>query len=195
MRILTLTLSISLLSACSTISPYAAKTPVDEALKICGLGYSTEVGGVFHAAYQYAEGKGGADFSAKMQEGLETQLTALAKNENFGSKLGEGEMFKIIQTQQKCVVDYASSLRPKTRGELVSECMSDLQRRLSGNGSMKKAVNIKNWIVNSQHGKHTDTDPVVSAVADYAAYQKPIMVQCRSENYVYQDLEVVAEDG
>lgn len=184
-------LSITLLAGCSSISPYTQKSPIDDGLKACGLGYSTEAGGAFKAAYQFAENTKGLDFEAKMKEGLETQITSLAKTEKFTEKLNSKDLVGLIQSTQECVIKFTEAYRPKTRSELISDCMTDLQKRLSGNGSTTRVVSVKNWIVKNDHPRSTDENPIVTAYVDsFSSYGgDETIVQCKSKNYKYYDLE------
>lgn len=137
-----------LLSACSGLSPYRSVGPVDQAIKACGLGYSTDVAAVFKGAFQYAadvNSSKGIDFSASMNDSLKTQIGAMLDSKELGSK----ERAEIISNTQACVVRLSNAYRPKTRGELVKTCVEDLQDRVEGAGSKKTSDTIRNWVVDS----------------------------------------------
>lgn len=178
-----------LLLGCSSISPYSKASPVDEALKACGLGYSAEVGGAFKAAYQYAENNKGLDFEAKMKEGLETQIISLAKSEKFAEKADSKELMALVKGTQECVIKYTQAYRPKSRSEILADCMSDLEKRVTGNG--KLVARVENWIVLKDHPKFSDENPVISVVVDNVARRDRITLQCLTKGNSYYDLEVV----
>lgn len=178
-----------LLLGCSSISPYSKASPVDEALKACGLGYSAEVGGAFRAAYQYAETNKGVDLEAKMKEGLETQITSLAKSEKFAEKADSKELIALVKGTQECVIKYTQAYSPKSRSEILADCISDLEKRASGNG--KRVVRVENWIVLKEHPKFSDENPVISVVIDDIARRDRITLQCLTKGSSYYDLEVV----
>ncbi|EHY9847461.1 hypothetical protein ACENVV_003566 [Vibrio cholerae] len=183
---------VGALSACSSLSSTKSEDPVDQALKICGLGYDSEASAAFQAAYTYANSSSGVNFEAKMREGLETQLGSLAANDTFVNGLNKGELFKLIEKQQNCVVKYTASFRTNTESEMLSACMNDLRTRLAGNGSTKTSVNIQNWFIVPKHPKSTKDSPVVEFTADYfTGYKQHAMVKCIAENNVYQTLEPV----
>jgi hypothetical protein len=185
-----LLLLLSLLG-CSAISPYSKQTPVDEALKACGLGYSAEVGGAFKAAYQYAENSKGLDFEAKMKEGLETQVISLAKSEKFIEKTDSKDLIGLVTSTQECVIKYTKAFRPKSRSEILSDCMLDLEKRVTGNG--KQVAMVKDWVVLKNHPKYSDENPVISVTINNIARQYDISVQCLTRGNSYYDLEAVKD--
>lgn len=178
-----------LLLGCSSISPYSKASPVDEALKACGLGYAAEAGGAFKAAYQYAENTKGLEFEAKMKEGLETQIISLAKSEKFVEKADSKELMALVKGTQECVIKYTQAYRPKSRSEILADCMSDLEKRVTGNG--KQVAMVKNWIVLKDHPKYSDENPVISVTVDNIARQNAITLQCLTKGNSYYDLEVI----
>lgn len=186
---------VSLLSlvlvGCSSMSPYSKTSPVDEALKACGLGYSAEVGGAFKAAYQYAESTKGLNFEAKMKEGLETQVISLAKSEKFAEKADSKELVTLIKGTQECVVKYTQAYRPKARSEILADCMADLEKRVTGN--RKLVARVENWIVLKDHPKFSDENPIVSVIVDNVARRDRITLQCLTKENAYYDLEVVKD--
>lgn len=182
-----------LLLGCSSISPYSKASPVDEALKACGLGYSAEAGGAFKAAYQYAENNKGLDFEAKMKEGLETQIISLAKSEKFAEKADSKDLMALVKGTQECVIKYTQAYRPKSRSEILADCMSDLEKRVTGNG--KLVARVENWIVLKDHPKFSDENPVISVVVDNVARRDRITLQCLTKGNSYYDLEVVKDSS
>lgn len=189
MKLLLICLSSFFLLGCSSISPYSKASPVDEALKACGLGYAAEVGGAFKAAYQYAENTKGLDFEAKMKEGLETQVISLAKSDKFVEKVDSRELVGLIKGTQECVIKYTQAYRPKSRSEILADCMSDLEKRVTGNG--KLVARVENWIVLKDHPKFSDENPVISVVVDNVARRDRITLQCLTKGNSYYDFEVV----
>jgi len=171
------------------MSPYSRSSPVDEALKACGLGYSAEIGGAFKAAYQYAEGSGGLDFEAKMKEGLETQIVSVTRSEVFLEKADTKEIVSLLKGTQECVIKYAQAFRPRSRSEILYECMSDLERRVTGNG--KVSARVENWVVLKDHPKYSEDNPVVSVDVDNHAKRQRITLQCLTRGKSYYDLEPV----
>ncbi|MFV8458795.1 hypothetical protein ACNO5M_27340 [Vibrio owensii] len=196
MKRLIVTSVVISLSACSSISSTKKEDPVDQALKICGLGYDSEASAAFQAAYTYANSSNGVNFEAKMKEGLETQLGSLAANETFVNGLNKGELFKLMEKQQECVVKYTASFRANTESDMLSACMNDLRTRLAGNGPVTTRVSIQNWFVIPDHPKYTRESPVVRFTANYSGNNKQnAMVRCIADNNVYQTLEVVLPEG
>lgn len=193
MRIAAFILFTVFLSGCSGTGVAQKDSPVDQALKICGLGYNTELSGAFKAAFEYADSSGGLNFEGKMREGLETQLGSLSANKTFVDGLEEGELFKLVKQQQDCVVKYTASLRPTTESERLNLCMNDLKTRLSGNGNRRTSVNVKNWATVPDHPDYSRESPVVRFTADYFAYEQHGLVKCISKNSTYQTLEPIRD--
>lgn len=194
MKYLSVLFVLIFLAGCSSQSSFDRGDPIDNALKACGLGYSSDVGGAFRAAYEYADKEGKADFEAKMIEGLETQIGSLSKNKTFNQGMSSTDKVDLIKSTQNCVIKYTDTYRPKNRSDLVKECMSDLQQRAMGIGSMRTVITVKNWIVNKDHPNYSDENPVVYAELDKHSTYNPItkvMVQCKSTNYTYNGFEFV----
>jgi len=195
-RILVLITIFSALFGCAGLETNNKTSPVDEALKFCGFGYNSELGGMLEASYKYADkSDSSAEFGAKLEKGLETQLSAMVKNETFTEKLGEGEMLQLLREQQQCAKDYLINSRPNTRKDLLKVCMDDLQERLAGNGSRRKVVSVRNYLVYASHSMHSEESPVVALTIDDVVSERNIMVRCISNNNAYQDLEVVKNEG
>lgn len=194
MKYLTACFYLVLLAGCSTPKTFDRGDPIDNALKACGLGYSSEAGGAFRAAYKYADKEGGADFEAKMVEGLDTQIGALGKNEAFNSGVSSSDKIDLIKSTQNCVIKYTETYRPKNQNDLIKECMTDLQKRAAGIGSITMGITVKNWIVHKNHPKYNEENPVVYAQIDKHSTLNPVsevMVQCKSANDTYNGFEHV----
>ena len=136
------------LSACSGLSPYRSAGPVDQALKACGLGYSAEVSAAFKGAFQYADANKskGIDFSASMNDSLNTQVSTMLESKELGSK----ERAQIIENTQTCVIRLSDAYRPKARNELLNACIKDVQGRVSGAGSIQSTDTVRGWVVDSE---------------------------------------------
>ncbi|EHR7861371.1 hypothetical protein HJ171_23075 [Vibrio parahaemolyticus] len=167
-----------ILSGCSHISPYAKESVIDDALKLCGLGYETQAGMMLKTAYDYAEKKGGMDLGANMQENLETQVTALAKTQP------SEKSWEVVSATQQCVIDYVETYRPKTRKDFIMACRDDLQDRVAGKG--RQYPMLKNWEIVKTHDLHSENFLVMYAYVDTGGrtgYSK--LVGCEIENDQY----------
>ncbi|MBE93839.1 hypothetical protein [Marinobacter sp.] len=190
--------SLLVLVGCASQKAIDRTDPIDNALKACGLGYSSEAGLIFRAAYQYAEKEGGADFEAKMNEGLETQIVSLSKSQNFNEGMSSKDKVDLIKSTQNCVVTFSETYRPNTRSELVRECIADLQERVSGIGSRRQVITAKNWSVRTEHPLYEDENPVVYVELDSHSTHNRIssgLVHCKSNNYKYEDVEPLQDQG
>ncbi|MGL6349089.1 MAG: hypothetical protein ACRC2U_04405 [Aeromonas sp.] len=187
-------LSIVLLSGCATSHSFDRNDPIDNALKACGLGYTSEASGVFRAAYNYADKEGSADFSAKMAEGIETQVGALTKNETFSNSVSSKDKIDLIKSTQNCVVKFTDVYRPRNQNDLVKECMMDLQQRSEGMGSTKRGISVRNWIVNKKSPEYSEESPVVNAQLVSYPSTYDVIVKCHSKNYVYTGLAPIESE-
>ncbi|WP_039978484.1 hypothetical protein [Vibrio jasicida] len=195
MKHLLIIASSILVLGCSNSSEQAKLSPIDEALQVCNFGYNSELAGMLEASYQYADkSTTSAEFGAKLEKNLETQFSEMVKNKTFTDSLGDGEMVQLLKEQRECALDYLKNNRPQTRKDLVKHCMDDLQSRLAGNGSRKKVVSVKNYMVYASHSMHTKDSPVVALTIDDVVSESNMMVRCLGENNVYQDLELVKPD-
>jgi len=177
---------------CTNLSEQAESSAIDQALKVCNFGYNSELAGMLEASYEYADkSASSAEFGAKFEKKLETQFSKMVINKTFTDTLGEGEMVQVLKEQRECAQDYLTNTRPKTRRDLVEACMNDLQSRLAGNGSHKKVVSVRNYLVYAGHSMHTNDSPVVALTVDDVVSKNNLMVRCLGDNNVYQDLEVV----
>lgn len=175
------------LSGCSTMFSSSQQSPVDEALKACGLGYSTEASTIFNAAYQYAERKGNADFAAKMKEGLQTQIMSFATSANISKNASPDKLIDLVKSTQDCVVKFAEAYRPKTRSELLYDCRNDLQKRVSGDGDWPK---VKNWHVVKNNPNYSNNNLVMAAFIDAGGTNsRNVLVACEIKNNKYYGLD------
>ena len=190
MRMYALLFTALSLSACSGLSPYRSVGPVDEALKACGLGYSTEVSAAFKGAFQYADANKskGIDFSASMQDSLKTQLTTMLESKEVGSK----ERAEIISNTQACVIRLSDAYRPKARNELVNACIKDVQGRLSGAGSTQSTDTVRGWVVDSEDRVGgIDRLRIKAALHSYGRETQPVSFYCLIKDGSYEDVEAV----
>ena len=189
---------LSLLVGCTSQQMIDRTDPIDNALKACGLGYSSEAGLAFRAAYKYADKEGGADLQAKMNEALETQVVSLSKSQNFTEGMTSKDKIDLIKSTQNCVVTFSETYRPNTRSELVRECMVDIQERASGIGSRRQVITVKNWGVKTEHPLYEDENPIVYVELDRHSTRNRIssgLVRCKSNNYEYEGIEPVEDQG
>ena len=79
---LVILLKVGLFVGCSSaISPYSSSSPVDEAIKACSLGYTTDLKSVVTVAYNNTEAKkADISFEAGMKEELNSQIMLFANN-------------------------------------------------------------------------------------------------------------------
>lgn len=115
------------LTACAGVSPYKAEDPVDQALKICGLGYSAQAATLYKGAYAFATKQGNVEFDAKMNEYLKTQTTSMFESMQPKGKDELEIVRRDIEANRACVLNLIEKNLPKTRGEFVSACISDLK--------------------------------------------------------------------
>ncbi len=178
------------LSACSGLSPYRSVGPVDQALKACGLGYSTEVGAAFKGAFQYADANmsKGIDFSASMKDSLNTQVALMLESKELGSK----ERADVISKTQACVVQLSDAYRPKARNELVNACIKDVQGRVAGAGSTQSTDTIRSWVVESEDRVGGfERLKVKAGLHSYGGGDQPVSFYCLIKDGAYEDVEAV----
>ncbi len=191
MRMLPLLLAALSLSGCSGLSPYRTVGPVDQAIKACGLGYSTDVTAAFKGAFQYAADANkskGVDFSASMSDSLKTQIAAMLDSKELGSK----ERADIISNTQACVVRLSNAYRPKTRSELVKTCVDDLQDRVEGAGRTKTSNRIERWGVDSvDHAGEFERLKVTASYHPNGGEGRPVRFFCLIKDGSYEDVEAI----
>lgn len=185
-----LTLVVILLSGCSSISPYSGKSPVDDALKACGLGYSSEAGAVVKAAYNISEKSGGIDFSTSLKENLNTQIMAFASIAVSTGQANQESVVALLKGTQECVVNTISASKPKTRAELLSDCADDLQNKVAGKG--KKWPEVKQTFPVTQHPDFSENKLIMTAFVDRGGSSSySLLVSCNIKDEKYQGLEVI----
>ena len=147
---------------CSTMSPYSQQSPINDALKTCGLGYTTEANLAFNAAYKDAEKNHSLDFKAGMQESLNTQIMAFANNakDNNNSK----EIIEMIKNSQECMIKVLDANRPMTRQDHINACKNSLQASVSGTN--KLWPNVKNYFYHEELSKKYNNGIVMYAYVD-----------------------------
>lgn len=192
MRISLISLFI-FLSGCSSISPYKNSSPVDEALKACGLGYSTEAGGIIEAAYNVTMQTGGINFKTSLKENLNTQVMAFASGMKLNNAVDSDKLIELIKGTQQCVINNIDANRVKTRSELISECSDDLQNRVAGYG--KKWPLVKEIFPVVKHPDFSDENLVITVFVDHggrsAMNSFDALVACKIKENQYYDLELL----
>lgn len=179
-----------LLSGCSAMSPYSSKSPVDEALKGCGLGYSTDVAAIVTAAYDISEKNGGIDFKASLKENLNTQIMAFATNAEVNKSVDSEQLISLIKGTQECVVNAIDANRPKTRAEFVAECADDLQNKVAGKG--KKWPLVKETFPATKHPDFSESNLLITAFVDHGGRNSyNVLVACDVKDGKYQGLEIL----
>ncbi|MGM0542933.1 MAG: hypothetical protein ACQERP_03495 [Pseudomonadota bacterium] len=185
-----LSLFVALIAGCSSLSPYGSKSPVDQALKSCGLGYSTEAGALVEGAYKLAERQADASFKAAFQDSLSTQIMTFANNAREADSENYAKVIDLVKSTQQCVIETVDAYRPKTRADLLSDCSADLQNKVAGNG--ESWPKIKRTFPVTDHEKFSDENLVMRAFVDTGGSSSyHILVGCRVEGNAYQGLEVI----
>lgn len=190
MKKITLAFLTTFLSACALNNPYKTDDPVDQALKICGLGYSSQSAALYKGAYAFALKQGSAEFETKMNEYLKSQTTAMYESMQPKGKDELEIVQKEVEANRACVLNLIEKNRPKTRSDFVSSCITDLKNRVgdAGNGYPK----VMNWTVVEPHPQNTASNIVVSTFVNTGGSSSYwTTVVCRVRNNVYDDLVVL----
>ena len=175
------------LTVCVASNPYKNDDPVDQALKICGLGYSSQAATLYRGAYAFATKQGNAEFETKMDEYLKSQTTAMFETMQPKGKDELEVVRRDIEANRACVLSLIEKNRPKTRGDFVSTCISDLKNRVGDIGG--NYPKVKNWSVLESHPTNSEDNIVVQAFVDVggrASYWAT--VACRVRGNRYDDL-------
>lgn len=163
--------------------------PIDQALKLCGLGYSTGNADSLSAAVQYAERQGGMNVEAATNEYFETQALALAGRAAHQS----GDMTILreeARDQRECAVKTLIGLRPKTQSQLEAACVEDLQRKVATAGS-KTYPKVRNAI-RVEHPKVSGDDFAMSVFVDHRGTSSySALIQCDVHKGGYDGLVVL----
>lgn len=183
----TLIFLMASLSACASNNPYKTDDPVDQALKICGLGYSSQSAVLYKGAYAFALKQGGAEFETQMNEYLKSQTTAMYESLKPTGKDELDIVQKEIESNRACVLSLIEKNRPKTRSDFVSSCMTDLKGRVGDTGN--NYPKVLNWSVVELHPLNTANNIVVNAFVNTGGSSSYwTTVACRVRNNVYDDL-------
>jgi hypothetical protein len=178
------------LVGCSNMSSYGGKSPVDDALKSCGLGYSSEVGAVFKAAYDISKKTGGVDFKSSLTENLNTQVMAFATNAEVNKSVDGNALVSLVKSTQECVINAIDASRPKTRSDFVAECANDLQNKVAGKG--KKWPLVKQTFAATKHPDFSDDNLLITAFVDHGGRSSyRVLVACSISDNVYQGLDIL----
>ncbi|MBS4068992.1 MAG: hypothetical protein A2525_06435 [Sulfurimonas sp. RIFOXYD12_FULL_36_11] len=169
-------------SAMSPYSPYYS--PIDEAIKACSLGYTTELKSVVTVAYNNTEAKkADINFEAGMKEELNSQIMLFANN---NANRNNKDLIDLIKKTQDCVINEIDKKRLKTRKDFIYECKEDLQKRVAGkNGNWPE---VKDYSFVPNHSKNSETSIVMSAYIDYTGSKSYRgLFACEIKNNQYYD--------
>lgn len=170
------------------MSPYKVSSPVNEAIKECGIGYTAETLSMFNAAYNYADKKTNIDFSVGMRESLDTQVIAFVKT----SKANPDKILEFIKNTQDCVIKQAEAYRPKKSSQLIKECVSDVQSRMKGSGNTNYGHELRDWGRMRNHLNDNDNTMYVgSRVTTPITGGYSIVFKCYIKNGKYDDYDLV----
>lgn len=173
-------------SGCVTQSPYNSSDPVDQALKVCGLGYSSEAATLYRGAYQMTNKQASAEFETKFSQNLETQLTSMFKS----FKPSDGSSMKIVSEQinesRDCVLTQINSYREPSRSDLVSQCITDFKKRVGdiGNGYPY----VRDWTVLESDTRNSKNKLVVGFIFSQGGPNIHGKIICKIKNNKYDDL-------
>lgn len=184
---------VFILSACTAQNPYNPEDPVDQSLKICGLGYSSEAANLYRGAYDVSKFKSNVEFEASMKQSLKTQLTAMYETLRPTDKDGLKAISDQIDASRACVLTQIDNRKPKTRSEFVNQCMNDLKKRVgdTGNGYPQ----IKYFAVDENHPLNSTDNMVVRYYLDSGGSDsRSGSVVCKIKNNQYYDL-IPAPEG
>lgn len=185
-------LTTLLLTACATRTPYRSDDPVDQALKICGLGYSAQVAALYKGAYAFATKQGSAEFEIKMDEYLKSQTTLMFEAMQPKGKDELEVVRKDIEANRACVLNLIEKNRPKTRSDLVYSCISDYKNRVGDTGL--GFPKVKNWSVIESHSENSDSNLIVRAFVDRGRSSSFFQTfACHIRDNHYDDLVAVKE--
>jgi len=177
---------IIMVSGCVTQSPYNSSDPVDQALKICGLGYSSEAAMLYRGAYQITNKQASAEFETKFSQNLETQMTSMFKS----FKPSEGSSMKIVSEQinesRDCVLSQINSYREPSRSDLVSQCITDFKKRVGDTGNGYPYV--RDWTVLESDPRNSKNNLVVGFIFSQGGPNIPGKIICKIKNNKYDDL-------
>ncbi|MFZ3387874.1 hypothetical protein [Buttiauxella gaviniae] len=184
--IITSLLTISL-SACVAKNPYNSDDPVDQSLKICGLGYSSEAANLYRGAYDFSQKKVNVEFETSMKQSLKTQLTSMYEAMKPTDKDSLKSISDQIDASRSCVLTQIDNHRPRTRSELVTQCMDDLKKRVGDTGNGYPA--IRYYAVDERHTMNSVDNIVVRFDLEFGgSNNKQGMVSCKVRNNQYYDL-------
>lgn len=173
-------------SGCVTQSPYHSSDPVDQALKVCGLGYSSEAAMLYRGAYQMTNKQASAEFETKFSQNLETQMTSMFKS----FKPSDGSSMKIVSEQinesRDCVLSQINSYREPSRSDLVSKCITDFKKRVGDTGNGYPYV--RDWTVLENDPRNSRNNLVVGFVFSQGGPNIPGKIICKIKDNKYDDL-------
>lgn len=187
---LTIIAAVVFLNACSSITS-SRDTPIDDAIKLCGLGYSSDAQAVVKAAYALSDNSGSADFGAELKENLNSQVMQFATHANISSSEDKTPLITLINKTQDCVVNYVEKTRPLTRQSLINQCREDLQLNMSGKNDTFPRVKYAVAAVN--HPDFSETNVIMYAHLEERSSSDNvnIYVVCEVRNNKYYGLSIL----
>lgn len=172
-------------SGCASqrISP---EDPVNRALKICGLGIDAKSADAYRAAFDATSKKGSLSFENEASQAIDTQIGILLKQAELKSDATFRLAVEEMKTTRECVLKQVEATRPATKAELLEQCRSDVQRRLSPPGLVGFGV-IRYW--NQASGKFADNDIVtMTGIFDVGGRDSfQVKVQCDIRNGTFHE--------
>lgn len=186
---------IVLLNGCSSISPYGGVTPIDEAIKLCGLGYSSDAQAVVKAAYAISDNSKNIDFGAELKENLNSQVMQFVTHSNISSSEDKTPLINLINKTQNCVVDYVEKTRPLTRQRIIEQCREELQINLAGKGNRYPIV--RNTIAVLDHPDYSENNVIMYAYMQHRSSRDNynVLISCEVKDNKYYGLSVVKENN
>lgn len=187
---LTIIGTVIFLNACSSVTAYK-NNPIDDAIKLCGLGYSSDAQAVVKAAYTLSDNSGSADFGAELKENLNSQVMQFATHANISSSEDKTPLITLINKTQDCVVSYVEKARPLTRQNIVNQCREDLQLNMAGKNG--KFPRVKYATAAVTHPNFSDTNVIMHAYLEeqYSRDSINIFVACEIRDNKYYGLSIL----
>lgn len=156
--------------------------PVNTALKICGMGLSTQTAYVFKAAYEISAKKSSSDFGLTMSQSVDTQEATLLKQLGDKSSDSTKAIIGEIDHLRQCVIAQSAALRPASRLELLEQCRLDVQHRISPPGLVQYGI-LREWTQLTDDPEYRHDIPVMGGLFDTGGDSSfPVREQCDIRN-------------
>lgn len=187
---LTIIGAVIFLNACSSITANR-DTPIDDAIKLCGLGYSSDAQAVVKAAYALSDNSGSADFGAELKENLNSQVMQFATHANISSSEDKTPLISLINKTQDCVVNYVEKTRPLTRQSIINQCREDLQLNMAGKNDTYPRIKYAVAVVD--HPDYSETKVIMHAFLEerFSSDNRNIYVACEIRDNKYYGLSIL----